>query len=158
MATANARGQRYRAARVAAIAAAGLFVGLAGFQAALAAGAPWGKAAWGGGQADLGGGLRVASGVVAVLAGGSALVILRRGGHQVWAPLPQRWLPGAAWTLATYMAVGTLLNAISRSPIERAIWTPIALSLAVLCGLVAAWSPETPARPSPGTPRHGRTR
>jgi hypothetical protein len=44
------------------------------------------------------------------------------------------------------MALGTLLNASSRSPIERAIWTPTALSLAVLCAVVAAWSPHAQAR------------
>jgi hypothetical protein len=44
------------------------------------------------------------------------------------------------------MALGTLVNAVSRSPIERALWTPIALGLAVLCRIVAAWNPKLPAR------------
>lgn len=147
MAIANVTERRSQVARSAAIAAAGLFVGLAGFQAALAAGMPWGRAAWGGGQADLGESLRLASGATAVVAVGSALVVLRRAGHQVWTPLPLRWLPGATWALAAYMTVGTLLNAISRSPLERAIWTPTALSLAVLCGLVARWSSEGSVQP-----------
>ena len=136
---------RHRVARGCSIVATVLFGILACFQAALAAGLPWGKAAWGGGQAELEVGLRVASGVQVVLAVGFALVVLRRAGHSVWAPLPLRWLPAATWVLMGTMVLGTLLNAASRSPIERA-WAPVALSLAVLCGIVAAWSPKLPAR------------
>lgn len=90
----------------------------------------------------------MASGVQAVLAVGFALIVLRRAGHSVWAPLPLQWLPAATRVLMGYMALGTLINAASRSPIERALWTPIALGLAVLCGIVAAWSPKLPARRS----------
>lgn len=130
-----------------ATAAAVLFGSLAGFQVALAAGVPWGEAAWGGGQAELGAGLRVASGVQAVLASGFAVIVLRRAGHRVWSPLPQRWLPGAVWVLSAYMALGALLNAVSRSAIERAVWTPVALSLAVLCAVVAIKSRNTTLAP-----------
>jgi len=144
---------RHQVARRCSIAAAVLFGTLASFQAALAAGLPWGEAAWGGGRAELGMGLRVASGVQAPLVVGFALVVLRRAGHSVWAPLPLRWLPAATWVLMGYMALGTLLNAASRSPIERVLWTPIAMSLAVLCGIVAAWSPKVPARQPDGTDR-----
>jgi hypothetical protein len=146
MSSAKTSASRHRVARGCAIAAAVLFGILASFQAALAAGLPWGKAAWGGGQAELGLGLRAASGVQVVLAVGFALVVLRRAGHGVRAPLPLRGLPAATWALTGYLALGTLLNAASRSPIERALWTPIALSLAVLCGVVAAWGPTVPAR------------
>ncbi len=135
---------RHQVARRCSIAAAVLFGTLASFQAALAVGLPWGEAAYGGGRAELGMGLRVASGVQAPLVVGFALVVLRRAGHSVWAPLPLRWLPAATRVLTGYMVLGTLLNAASRSPIERA-WAPIALSLAVLCGIVAAWSPRVPA-------------
>ena len=33
--------------------------------------------------------------------------------------------------------MGTLMNAATSNPLERAAWTPVALSLAVLCALVA---------------------
>ncbi len=142
---------RHTLARRSAIAAAALFGVLASFQVALASGLPWGEAAWGGAHAELGVELRVASGVQAVLATGFALIVLRRAGHQVWAPLPSRWLPIATRILAGYMALGTLINAVSRSSIERVIWTPVALSLAILCGIVAVWSPRVATRDEAAT-------
>lgn len=138
------------AARAASIAAAGLFAALATFEAGLAAGLPMGSAAWGGREATLGVGLRVASGASAPLLGAAALVVLRRGGHRVWAPLPDRWLPQAGWILTGYTALGTLLNAASRSRVERAVMTPTALGLAVLCAIVAK-GPSS--RPVPLTAR-----
>ena len=126
-------------ARGTSTAAGVLLAGLAGFEALLAAGLPWGQAAWGGGQAELNPGLRVASAAAAVVFVGAALVVRRQGGHRNWAPLPDRWLRPAVWGLAAYTAFGTILNALSRSPVERTLMTPVALSLAVLCGLTAAW-------------------
>lgn len=130
---------RHRAARRCSLGAAVLLGGLAAFEVALAAGAPWGEAAFGGGEAKLDAPLRVAAVASALLDTGIALVLLRRGGHRVWAPLRQRWLPSAAWVLTGYFALGTLLNAASRSPIERTLMVPTALSLAVLSACVAAF-------------------
>lgn len=137
--------RRRRVARRCSVAAAVLFGGLTTFQVALAAGAPLGRAAWGGQQTVLGVGLRVASGLSAVVFSGAALVILRRGGHDVWAPLPSRWLRRAVWFLAAYTALGTLLNAISRSPIERAVWGPTGLAMAILSAVVAKWGYDRPS-------------
>jgi hypothetical protein len=131
-----------------------LLAGLAGFEALLAAGMPWGRAAWGGGQAELDAGLRVASATAAVVFVGAAMVVRRQGGHRQWAPLPDRWLRPAVWGLAAYTALGTILNAVSRSPVERALMTPVALSLAVLCGLTAAWGTGSP--PDGSQPAAGR--
>jgi hypothetical protein len=136
---------RQRLARRCAVAAAVLFGTLASFQAALAVGIPWGEAAWGGAHAELSVGMRIGSGVQVVLAIGFALIVLRRAGHRVWSPLPLRWLPVATRILTGYMALGFLMNAASRSSIERAIWTPVGFSLAVLCGIVAVWSPRLSA-------------
>jgi hypothetical protein len=135
----RARRGRSAVARGCSTAAGVLLAGLAGFEALLAAGVPWGRAAWGGGQAELSSGLRFASAAAAVVFAGAALVVLRQGGHRNWAPLPDRWLRRAVWGLAAYTAFGTILNLLSRSPVERAVMTPVALSLAVLCGLTAAW-------------------
>lgn len=128
-------------------AAAVLFGALAAFEVALAAGLPWGRAAWGGGQAELDPRMRAASGAAAVVLTGGALVVLRHGGHRVWSPLPQRWLHAAVWGLTAYCAAGTLMNAISRSPVERAVMTPTALALSVLCATVARRG--SASRPAP---------
>jgi hypothetical protein len=79
----------------------------------------------------------MASVASAALDVGFALVLARRGGHRIWAPLPQRWLPAAVCILAAYSALGTMLNAASHSPVERALMVPTSLSLAVLCACVA---------------------
>jgi len=134
------RSRRGRVARNAATVATVLMGALAAFELALAAGVPWGKAAWGGADAELATGLRIASVVAAVIYGLAALIILRRAGYGVWTPIPPRWVPGVVWGIAVYSVLGTLLNAVSRSALERAVMTPVALSLAVLCATVAAWS------------------
>ena len=120
-------------ARPAAVAAAILFSGLSAFEIALAAGVPWGAAAFGGASAVLEPALRVTAGVFAVVWAAAALIVLRRAGHAVWAPLPRRALPVAVWVLAGYMALGVLINSISPSPIERAIWVPATIAMSALC-------------------------
>jgi len=126
-----------RVARTCAIAAATLMSGLALFQAALAAGVPWGHAAFGGANAELEPPLRVAAGAAAMVWTAAALIVLRRAGHPVWAPLPRRALPAAVWIIAGYSATGVLLNAISQSPVERAIWAPGSLAISALTCAVA---------------------
>jgi hypothetical protein len=103
-------------ARGCSTAAGVLLVGLAGFEALLAAGVAWGRAAWGGGNAELNPGLRIGSAVVAGFFVGAALVVRRQGGHGTWAPLPDRWLRPATWGLAAYTGFGTIPNMLSRSP------------------------------------------
>jgi hypothetical protein len=119
----------------AALAAAG-FVLVAGFQAALALGAPWGKAAWGGAHERLPDRLRIASTFAAVIWLVAALVVLARGGFD-WSPFPLSVATWGAWFLFGLLAVGTFMNLASRSRLERLIQTPIAAVLAILCLLVA---------------------
>lgn len=94
------------------------------FQIALAAGAPWGRAAYGGYHAGvLPTRLRAVSSVAAaVYSTGAALILSGRGA------------PGARTrgftTLSAFMAVGTLVNGASRSPVERALWTPVTIAAA----------------------------
>lgn len=135
--TGSERGQRV--AGRCSLGAAGLLGGLAAFEVALAAGAPWGEAAFGGGEANLSAGLRLAAAASVPLDIAIALVLLRRGGHRVWALLPQRWLPPAAWVLTGYFGLGTVLNAASRSPVERNLMVPTALALAALSACVAGF-------------------
>jgi len=96
------------------------------FQAALALGAPWGAAAWGGGHSGvLPPGLRVASAVGALVWLGVLLIVLGR----VWGPTGRRRV---LLVVAAYSTVGILANAASPSGIERAIWTPYCVLTAAL--------------------------
>ena len=108
------------------------FVGIAAFQAAIAAGAPLGRAAWGGTHVRLPQRLRVASAVAAAFWIVAALVVLARAGFDT-SPVPfsaSRW---ATWILVVLLPIGAVMNAASRSPWERFLWAPIALVLGVLC-------------------------
>ncbi|QEO09132.1 hypothetical protein [Protaetiibacter larvae] len=116
-------------ARIAAIAAAVLFAGLVLFQLALALGAPWGRAAYGGQTAELSVPLRVTSAVAAVIWTGVTLAVLRRAGFEVWAPVPSSWLPVVIWVVVGLAAIAVVMNAITPSALERAIWLPVAIVL-----------------------------
>ncbi|OLT43614.1 hypothetical protein BJF85_21795 [Saccharomonospora sp. CUA-673] len=106
---------------------AAALAGLGVFQTGLAAGAPWGHMAYGGGHpGTLPAPLRRVSGAAAVgYVVAAGLVATRRGS----VPARRRGLTG----LAAFMAFGTALNAVSRSPTER-VWAPVCAATAV-----AAW-------------------
>jgi hypothetical protein len=124
-------------ARIAAVAAAIGFAGIALFQGALAAGAPLGRAAWGGAHAgQLPGGLRIASGVAILVWAAASLLLLRRGGLGVLA-IPEGAAVWGAWILCGLSAVGALMNLASSSGWERFFWAPYALILAGLCAVAA---------------------
>lgn len=104
--------------------ATGLLVVAAGFQASLAAGAPWGAAAYGGGHAGvLPTSLRASSAAAVVVYSGLAYV--------VWSgrlsPVVQR--RGYA-ALSGVFALGAVMNALSPSRVEKVIWTPVVAVLA----------------------------
>lgn len=122
--------------RAAGVAATVGFLGIAGFQAALALGVPWGKAAWGGGVAELSVGLRIGSGVaVFIWTLAAAIVFLRSGLGE--AHLRATLVKRAPWILFSLILLGSLMNWASRSEVERYTWGPIALVMAVLCFVVA---------------------
>ena len=50
-------------------------------------------------------------------------------------PVPDSWLIVVLWVLVALFAIATAMNGISRSRIERAIWTPVSAVLLV-CALV----------------------
>lgn len=126
-----------RAAGLAAAAAAVGFAGVAIFQIALAAGVPWGEAAWGGQPARLPTGLRVGSGIVSVVyAAAAPLIVLGRAGY--FGRDSSSWVfRSGTWFLAALMALGTLLNFASASRWENYLWGPYSLTLAILCVVVA---------------------
>lgn len=115
------------------------FLGIALFQLALASGADWGHAAWGGADAELSTSLRIGSAVAAVVWAAAAGVVLGRAGffgsdrrhaglHRV-----------GTWVVAALCGVGALANFASESGYENAIFGPLGLVLAGL-GVVVARS------------------
>jgi hypothetical protein len=112
-------------------------LGIAAFQVALAAGAPFGRAAWGGSHERLPRKLRVASAVAAGVWVLAALVVLADAGFDV-SPIPASVAEWATWVLAALLLLGAVMNFLSRSRLERIIWGPIALVLAGLTAYVAS--------------------
>jgi hypothetical protein len=122
--------------RTATVVAAIVCGGIAAFQAALAAGAPLGRAAWGGGSTHLGTGYRAASAVAVALWLLAAVVVLERGGLDV-SPLAGAFVRWGTWFVFGLSLLGALMNAASRSPWERFLWAPVSLVLAILVFVVA---------------------
>jgi hypothetical protein len=122
---------------IAAVVALVLLAVIVAFQLALALGAPWGSAAWGGQHPGvLPDRLRVTSGVAAIVVYPMiALLVVSAAG---WVDVP--WLGGLGawpmWILAGFLALGALANFASRSPRER-IWGPVALAIAICCAVLA---------------------
>ena len=131
------------AVRTAAVVAAVGFVVLAAFQASLALGAPFGRAAWGGTRTHLPTGLRIASAVAVIVWLLAAAIVLGRAGTDL-VSLPAGVLRWGTWILAGLLVVGALMNVASKSPWERYLWGPFAFVLAILCFIVAR-SPLEPA-------------
>jgi hypothetical protein len=67
----------------------------------------------------------------------AAAIVLKRVGFAVWAPLPRRALPVAIWVLFGVMVVQVLLNTLTPSALERAIWLPVSALLAAALAIVA---------------------
>lgn len=101
---------------------------LAVFQAALAAGAPLGHFAWGGQQERLSSRLRIGSVVAIAIYALFALIALERAGLVRAMPHPSVAGIGM-WIIVGYMALGVIMNAASRSRLERYTMTPVALAL-----------------------------
>ena len=118
---------------------AGAVVGLAAlasFQLALALGAPWGAAAWGGAHPGvLPDELRRASGAAAPMYAGLVVFVLSDVGG--------RWRGRVLVVFAVLFALGAVLNYASPSWIERLVWDPIAALLSWSFGRLR---PREPSR------------
>ncbi|MBU4556815.1 MAG: hypothetical protein KJ747_08095 [Actinobacteria bacterium] len=113
------------AASGAAIVFAVVTVGAAGFQVALALGAPWGAYAMGGkfpGQFPAP--MRVAAFVQALLLMAFVGAVLARAGLtlKAWESIGS-WL---TWVAVVFSAVSLVLNSITPSKRERLVWVPVA--------------------------------
>jgi hypothetical protein len=126
--------------RIAAIVFAVIILGVVAFQIALALGAPWGEYAMGGafpGQYPPA--LRIGAVLQAILLAGFAPVVLAR------ADLIQvRWLQRARWLIwavVALFAIFLVLNLITPSAGERALWVPVILLLWISSLIVALGKP-----------------
>lgn len=127
-----------RVTGAAAITAAILFLGMAGFQVALALGVPLGQHVLGGrNSGTLPNRLRLASAVAAVILVGAAIVVLARAAVIGFPVEAAGLLVPACWVIAGYMALNTLGNVKSTSRLERTVFAAMTAVLAVLCGYVA---------------------
>lgn len=108
---------------------------LALFQIALAAGAPWGRFAWGGAQAKLPVALRIGSVVSLLIYSACAAIVADRAG--LVDVMGDDVSSVGAWVVAGFLSLGVVMNAISRSKPERFAMTPVALVLAASAYVVA---------------------
>lgn len=116
---------------------------VAAFQLALALGAPWGEASYGGAHIGV---------LPTDLRIGSAFAVLAY--LALAAVVGTSWVRGAArrWTLtggSVLMGAGAVMNFASPSLIERAIWTPVTVALAILLWKAARKGAHPTARTLP---------
>lgn len=114
--------------------AAALLSAIAAFHVAVALGAPWGELTQGGGTSGtLTTSGRIVAAMSCVLAVVMAGAILGRAGQGPLRKRSRRVTTVLAWFTTVYAVVGVVLNLITRSAAERALWAPISI---LLLGLV----------------------
>lgn len=122
--------------RIAALIYTIISIAVVAFQVALAAGAPWGAFAMGGAfPGQFPPALRIAALVQAGLLIALTAVVLARAGILLpsWSQV-SRWL---IWFVVAFAALSLVLNLITPSTGERAIWAPVAFLLLISSGIVA---------------------
>lgn len=112
--------------------AVAVLTAIAVVQVLAASGRPVGAYVWGGRHRVLPRRLRVASALSPVLYTAIAAVLLGRSGST-----DGGFLVVVAWVVFAYFVLGIGMNAISRSPRERAVMTPACLVLAAASLVVA---------------------
>lgn len=102
------------------------------FQAALAAGAPLGDAAWGGAHAQLSTAERVGSAISICIYVAAILVVRGRAAGR-----EERRYRWGIWALAAVLGLAGVMNLASESRWENLLLAPVAVVLAALCLVVA---------------------
>jgi len=108
-----------------------------GFQLALAAGAPWGEYAMGGrAPGRFPPAMRVAAVVQATVLAVLAIVVLDQAGVVTlgWTAA----LPWLAWIPVAVSLLSAVMNAATRSRVERRLWLPVAVVMLLSSIVVAA--------------------
>jgi hypothetical protein len=132
------------ARRISAVIYGVITVGIVAFQIGMAAGMPWGAFAMGGAYPGVfPTALRVAAVVQATLLTVCALVVLACAGLTLasWT----RFSRVAIWLVVALSSVSLVLNVITPSAGERAIWAPVAALMLVSCLVVAVASRSSEA-------------
>ena len=111
--------------------ACALLAGLTIFQGALIAGAPLGRAAWGGQHRVLPAKLRIGSALSIAVYALFAYAALAKAGL-VPLLVNESFTAVTIWVMTAYFVLGVFMNGISRSKPERLIMTPTTLALAAL--------------------------
>jgi hypothetical protein len=106
------------------------------FQLLLAAGLPFGRAAWGGEHRVLPVSLRVGSLLSAFVLGGAAWVVLARAGL---VGVDSVWVRVGTWVFAGLFALNTVGNLASKSAAERYGMTPVTVVLVGCFLVVGVW-------------------
>ena len=137
-------------AAAAAWVAALLFGVVAAFHAAIVFGAPWGEYTQGGGTSgalDTSG--RTTAAASCVISVVMAAAILGRAGR---GPLRKyhRVTTVLAWSTTVYAVVGVVLNLITQSAAERAVWAPVSIVILGLVAFVMIATHRKPVRQSSG--------
>jgi hypothetical protein len=99
------------------------------FQILLALGFPLGKAAWGGQHKVLPTKLRIASGISVAVFIFAILIVLSKA--EIITLFATTLSTVVLWILTVYFGIGIVMNAISRSKIER-IWAPVVAAMCLL--------------------------
>ena len=116
--------------------AAALLLLVVAFQVALVVGAPWGSWTQGGSHSgSLPGDARFFAATSAMLLVVMALSILARVGHGPFVSLPRPLQTFLAWATTVYAGISVLLNLVTPSGSERALFAPVALVTFVCCVL-----------------------
>ncbi|GAA1226568.1 hypothetical protein [Rhodoglobus aureus] len=140
-----------RAARVGAGAASAIFALVAVFHLAVAAGAPLGEYTQGGtNQGALPPQGRVIAGVSATIVLVLAAAILARGERGPLRNVSPRLIAVFGWIATAYAGVGIVLNLITPSAAERAIWAPVTMVLLAACLVTMLATRRTTPNSTPG--------
>ena len=106
-------------------------------QLLLASGLLSASIAWGGRQTEATAGLQIANLVAVVVLGSFIYIIRYRAGLVGRSPMPKGIRIGS-WVVAGFMVLNTLGNLASVNAVEKFLFAPLTLVLAIACFVIAA--------------------